>query len=75
MEKDGTVGKLTNALLKLFQESERRPNDAVMFIRKHLCSNCLDESRVIELSKKLEGMTQEKKNLDRQIMITKSSMY
>ena len=74
MEKDGTVSKLTDALVKLFQEAER-PENAVMFIRKHLCLECQDESKVIELSKKLDKMTEEKKKLNRELSMTKSLMY
>lgn len=74
LEKDGTVGKLNDALVKLFQESER-PENAIMFIRKHLCLECTDESRVMELSKKLEVMTEAKKKVDRELSMTKSLVY
>ncbi|CAO1377436.1 unnamed protein product [Diamesa hyperborea] len=71
LEKDGTVSKLNNALVKLFQESER-PEDAIMFIRQHLCLECTTESKVMELSKKLDGMTEEKKKIDRELSMAKS---
>lgn len=73
METNGAIDKLTYALLKLFQEPER-PEDSVKFIRKQLCLECPDEARIEELTKKMDEMDAEKKKLDRELMMAKSSL-
>lgn len=73
METNGAIDKLTNALLKLFQEAER-PEDSVKFIRKQLCLECPDEARIEELTRKMEEMDAEKKKLDRELMMAKGSL-
>lgn len=57
MEGTGATEKLTDALMKLYQE-EKKPADPVIFIRQHLGDDC-PADKIIELEERVKGLQKE----------------
>lgn len=73
MEVTGVTEKLTNALMKLYQE-EKKPDDPIAYIRKCLCVECPDENTVNEMKEKLDELVKEKKEVEIELSVATSSV-
>lgn len=44
LERSGVIDSLSKALIKLYEESNK-PEDAIRYVRKHMCETCVDDAQ------------------------------
>ena len=73
LEESGVVNALTQSLVKLYEE-EDKPEQAVDYVRLHLCETCPTEEQYVELKSKFEETEAELKAAQREIVRLKGNM-
>lgn len=73
LEATGAVDNLTAALIKLY-EQKNKPQDAVKFLRREMCTDCHDEDQYQLLEADLEAANRKICQLERELLRLKGSL-
>lgn len=73
LECAGVIDSLSKALIKLYEEGDK-PEDAVQFLREHMCESCPTEGAVAEMKDNYEKALVKIGELERELNSVKGNL-
>lgn len=73
LECAGVIDSLSKALIKLYEEGDK-PEDAVQFLREHMCESCPSEGQVAEIKENYEKALVKISELERELISVKGKL-